>query len=107
MIPVGSRQGLAIYLDGVNLPDEVYQDFDIDAFADQILAATSPIDGSINGSWMGPEETAIYVYGPDAEELLKRLEPLLRDSPICRNARIVVRHGNPNLLPRTVRMPMQ
>jgi len=101
----GTQEGLAIYLDSVTLPDEVYQNAGINELADQIVASISPLGGEIRGSWMGPTETSIYIYGPDAEALFAQIEPLLRAYPLCQNARIVVRHGKPSRGPRTVRLP--
>jgi len=60
---------------------------------------------SLRGSWGGPEETSLYFYGADAEHMFRRLEPLLLTLPICQNARVVLRHGNPELGPQTVRLP--
>ncbi len=104
-IPFGTQEGLAIYLDGVTLPDAVYQSTNINELADQISARIAPIGGAIRGSWAGPTETSIYIYGPSAEDAFARLEPLLRTYPLCQNARVVVRHGNPNLGAHTVRLP--
>ena len=105
-VPFGSKEGIAIYLDGVGLPKHVYRDCDINELADQITAAlTAEEAGEIRGSWVGPTETAIYLYGPDAEAAFARIEPVLRAYPLCQNARVVLRHGNPNLKPRTVQLP--
>jgi hypothetical protein len=105
VLPFGTQEGLAIYLDGVTLSEAVYQSTNINELADQISAKISPVGGSIRGSWVGPTETSIYIYGPSAETILAQLEPLLRTYPLCENARIVVRHGNPSLGARTERLP--
>jgi hypothetical protein len=105
VLPFGTQEGLAIYLDGVTLSDAVYQSTNINELADQISATITPVGGLIRGSWVGPSETSIYIYGPSAETILAQLEPLLRTYPLCQNARIVVRHGNPSLGPRTERLP--
>src|SRR4051812_32896330 len=41
IIPFGTQEGLAIYLDGITLPDEVYQSAGINELADQIVASIS------------------------------------------------------------------
>lgn len=99
----GVQQCLAIYLDGINLPDDVYATLDIDAVVAQIGEAAGP--DSFRGFWQGGEETGIYFFGPDAEEMFKRVEPLLLELPIGQNARVVIRHGKESLQPRTVRIP--
>src|SRR4051794_3778100 len=53
-VPFGPTEGIAIYLDGLGLPDHVYRDSDINELADQITAALAPKKaGAIRGSWMG------------------------------------------------------
>lgn len=103
--PLGTREGLAIYLDGVTLPEAVFQSTNIEELADLIRAEISPMGGEIRSSWAGPTETSIYIYGPSAEAMFARLEPLLRAYPLCQDARVVVRDGNPSLGPFTVRIP--
>jgi hypothetical protein len=99
----GTQQCVAIFLDGVTLPDEVYETLDFDATVRDLGAAAS--DTSYRGFWQGAEETGLFFYGPDAEALFARVEPVLRRLPIGQNARVVVRYGNPNLNPRELRMP--
>ena len=60
---------------------------------------------SFRGFWQGPEETGLYFFGPDAEAMFTKVEPLLRELPIGQNARVVIRRGKETLDPRTVRMP--
>jgi hypothetical protein len=99
----GTQQCVAIFLDGVTLPDEVYETLDFDATVRDLGAAAG--HGSYRGFWQGAEETGLFFYGPDAEALFARVEPVLRRLPIGQNARVVVRYGNPNLNPRELRMP--
>jgi hypothetical protein len=99
----GRLQCLAIYLDGVSLPDEVYADLDFDAVVAAIGAAAG--NDSYRGFWQGPEETGLFFFGPDAEAMFARVEPVLRGIPIGQNARVVIRHGKASLSPREIRMP--
>ena len=94
---------MAIYLDGISLPDDVYENLDFDEVVSDIGALAE--NDSYRGFWQGPEETAIFFFGSNAEEMFARVEPLLRGLPIGQNARVVVRHGKESLHPRTVRMP--
>lgn len=102
-IPFGQQEGVAIYLDGVNLPEEVYEQCDLDDLAEMITDALLGA-GEIRGAWAGAEETALYIYGPDAATTFSMLKPLLHSHPLCQNARVVIRHGNPALNPSTVRI---
>ena len=99
----GTQQCLGIYLDGVSLPAEVYATLDFDQVVDEIGAAAGP--DSFRGAWEGPEETAMFLFGPNAEEMFTRVEPVLRRLPIGQNARVVIRHGKASLNPREVRIP--
>ena len=99
----GKQQCLAIYLDGTSLPDDVYANLDFDAVVDEIGTAAGK--DSFRGAWQGPEETALFLFGDDAEAMFGRVEPILRRLPIGQNARVIVRHGKPSVPPREVRMP--
>jgi hypothetical protein len=99
----GKLQCLAIYLDGTSLPDEVYANLDFEAVVAAIGAAAG--DNSYRGLWQGPQETGIFFFGPDAEAMFARVEPVLRPLPIGQNARVVIRHGKQSLTPREIRMP--
>jgi hypothetical protein len=99
----GRQQCLAIYLDGTSLPDDVYANLDFDQVVTAIGTAAGP--DSYHGCWQGAEETGLYFFGNNAEEMFTRVEPVLHTLPIGQNARVVVRHGKESLQPRTVRMP--
>jgi hypothetical protein len=99
----GKLQCLAIYLDGTSLPGDVYADLDFEDVVATIGAAAG--DDSYRGFWQGPEETGLFYFGPDAEAMFARVEPVLRRLPIGQNARVVIRHGKQSLSPREIRMP--
>jgi hypothetical protein len=99
----GKLQCLAIYLDGTSLPGEVYAELDFDAVVAALSAAAG--DDSYRGLWQGPEETGLFFFGPDAEAMFGRVEPVLRGLAIGQNARVVVRHGKQSSRPREIRMP--
>lgn len=100
----GVTECVCVFLDGVNLPDEVYQETDIDELAGQLSEALGE-SGEIRGSWAGETETSIFLFGNEAEETYSRVEPVLNSYPLCQNARIVIRHGKPSLNPRELRVP--
>ena len=99
----GRHQCLGIFLDGTSLPEEVYADLDFEAVVGEIGAAAG--DNSFHGFSQGEEETGLFFFGPDADAMFAAVEPVLRRLPIGQNARVVVRHGQPKLSPREVRMP--
>lgn len=106
-IPFGVTERLTVWLDGVTLPDDVYERFSTDDLADRIRAAMAfDTTAEIRGSWQGPRETSLYIHGADAEKLYLAIEPVLLESPACQNARVIVRDGNPAFNLREVRLPM-
>jgi len=99
----GTHECLAIYLDGISLPDEVYANLDFDAVVSEIGAAAGP--DSYHGVWQGNEETGLFFFGAHADDMFARVEPVLRRLPIGQNARVVIRHGRQSQNPREVRVP--
>ncbi len=57
-IPFGVREGFGVYLDGVNLPDEVYRDCDSNFVVSELDRLLSG-HGSVESHWQGPTETAL------------------------------------------------
>ncbi len=99
----GRQQCLAIFLDGTSLPDEVYAELDFDAVVAELESAAGEKSG--RGFSQGAEETGLYYFGPDAEAMFTRVEPVLKRLPIGQNARVVVRYGKADSGSREVRMP--
>jgi len=99
----GRQQCLAIFLDGISLPDDVYASLDFEQAVEDIGALAGP--NSYRGFWQGPQETGLFFFGADAEDMFTRVAPLLRALPIGQNARVVLRYGKESLGPRTERMP--
>jgi hypothetical protein len=87
-IPFGRREGFAIYLDGINLPAEIYAQCDINVVVGEIDKRLKG-HGEIEAHWQGPTETALYVYG-DANAVMKPLiDDFIASHPLCKGARIV------------------
>jgi hypothetical protein len=99
----GTQQCVAVYLDGVSLPDEVYAELNFEAVVETLTQAAGP--ESFHGFSQGGEETGLFFFGSDAEAMFPRIDAALRTLPIGQNARIVVRAGKAGLPSRTVRLP--
>jgi len=99
----GTQQCLAVYLDGVSLPAAVYDELDMDAVLTEISAAAG--ENSYHSSSAGAEEAGFYFFGENAEDMFRRVDPVLRRLPIGQNARVVIRHGTKSRNPREVRLP--
>ena len=99
----GKLQCLAIYLDGISLPDEVYATLDFDDVTTQLGDLAGP--DSFRSVSQGNEEVGLFFFGPSAEEMFTRVQPLLHTLPVGQNARVVIRHGKAEFAPRTIRIP--
>ncbi len=99
----GITECVAIYLDGVNLPNEVYQSTSAQELVDKLCDAAGD-DGEFRHSFQGKTETSLFFYSLDAEALYASLEPALRGYPLSATARVIVRYGKPELKPREIRL---
>lgn len=103
-LPFGVQEGVAIYLDGVGLPNEVYERTNIQEVVQRLAEAVESVGGEWRGSWSGASETALYQFGPSADAMLDALLPVFDSFAICQNARVVIRQGTDGTT-RTVRVP--
>ena len=87
-VAFGSTEGLALYLNGTDLPDEVYATSDIN---DLIAALHSSLDGAghMQSYWQGPTETAVYLYGPSAARMTELITGVLDTYPLAQRCRVV------------------
>ena len=103
-LPFGVQEAVTLYVDGVSLPDEVYEQLDLDEFMERLAQAVESAGGESRTTWSGATETAFYHYGPSADAILGALQPVFDAYPVCQNARIVIR-GGANGATRTIRLP--
>jgi len=87
-VPFGKTEGLAIYLNGTDLPAEVYQKCDSNIVMEEFKRLMGT-EGEIHGSWQGPKETAFYMYGRSFDEMKSRLAGFVAEYPLCEKARVV------------------
>ncbi|EJD6375506.1 MULTISPECIES: hypothetical protein [Providencia] len=87
-IDFGSDEGMAIYFNGTELADEVYENGDINEVFDILDEAVEDI-GSIHGVWDGPTETAFYFYGTSFAEMKAAIQPHIDSIPLCEKARVI------------------
>jgi hypothetical protein len=87
-VPFGAVEGLAIYLNGTDLPEKVYKECDVNVAYAEINRLLGD-GGSIQGHWQGPSETALYLYGNSADEMRARIDRYLNEYPLCQRARVV------------------
>jgi hypothetical protein len=87
-VPFGEAEGLAIYLNGTDLPAEVYKNCDVNELYAEINRLLGK-NGSIQGHWQGPTETALYLYGKSVADMRKRIAGYMAKYPLCQRARLV------------------
>ncbi|GFO57580.1 hypothetical protein GMSM_45870 [Geomonas sp. Red276] len=87
-IPFGKAEGIAVYLDGVSLPEEVYQKSDVNRVIEKFNSRLGS-HGSMQSHWQGPRETALYLYGDNAERMKTLIQDVLDSYPLCKGARVV------------------
>jgi hypothetical protein len=87
-LPFGRLEGLAIYLNGTDLPAETYANADVNAVIDRVNELLTGKGAAID-FWEGPTETALYCYGRAADEMSAALAPCMQQEPLCQRARVV------------------
>jgi hypothetical protein len=99
------EQAVLVYLNGSELADEIYQQYDTSTLEDQLIAVIQSHNlGEFDGNEFGPEGVTLFMYGRDAEVLFNGIERVLRAYPLCQRARVVIRQGGPGAPQREVRL---
>jgi hypothetical protein len=85
--PFGSMEGMAVYLNGTDLPDEIYRTCDSNFVYlefDRLLEG----EGKVLSYWQGPTETAFYLYGRSFHAMRSRIDEFTQTFPLCQRCRI-------------------
>jgi hypothetical protein len=83
----GRNEGLALFVNGVDLPTEVYERCDINhviSECERLMAGR----GAFRSYWRGRRETGLYFYGPSFAEMKAAIEPFAATYALCRQSRI-------------------
>ena len=84
----GATEGVGLYLNGTDLPEEVYRDNDVNQLIAD-LDDTLGDAGQLQSHWEGPRETALYYYGPSASAIKERIASVTARAPLARRCRVV------------------
>ncbi|MGS2727954.1 hypothetical protein ACU8DI_15215 [Psychroserpens sp. BH13MA-6] len=87
IIEFGKKEGLAIYIDGVNLDKEVYEKCDSNFVVSEIKKLIND-NSDIVRFWQGNTETGIYFYSDSFEKMNESITEFVNEYPLCKNARI-------------------
>jgi hypothetical protein len=87
-VAFGSQEGLAVYLNGTDLPDHVYRECDSN-FVYREFGRLLEGSGRVLSFWQGPTETAFYAYGTSFSEMRDRLSDFVGSYPLCERCRVI------------------
>ena len=85
--PFGTHEGLALFLNGTGLPEEVYASCDVNHAIEELDRLMGE-QGRFRSYWEGATDTALYCYGPSFAAMREAIEPLLASYPLCQKARV-------------------
>ncbi len=86
-ISLGTLEGLGCYLNGKDLPAEVYRTCDINYAIEQLDLAMDGT-GEIYSYREGPTYTALYFYGVSFSEMNEKIQAFINSYPLCQKCRI-------------------
>ena len=84
----GTAEGMAVYLNGTDLPQDVYERCDSNVVYDELDNALGE-RGHIYSYWQGSAETALYLYGPSFDEMRALTAAFLASYPLCARCCVV------------------
>lgn len=87
VIEFGNKEGIAVYLDGQNLEDEVYETCDSNFVVSEIKRLIGD-ESELIRFWEFPEKTALYFYGDSFLKMKEQIESFINEYPLCKNAEI-------------------
>jgi len=87
-VPFGVTEGLAVYLNGTGLPDEVYAAGDVSVLIAALLERLGA-EGGMQSYWEGRRETALYLYGASAARMDELTAGVLARFPLAQRCRVV------------------
>lgn len=86
-VEFGQWEGLAIYLNGTDLPEAVYANSDVNEFISECDRLLKDL-GEFRGHWQGSKETALYFYGTDYAAMEVAIRPAIAKEPLCELSRL-------------------
>lgn len=84
---IGTLEGMAVYLNGTDLPKSVYRDCDVNYVIEKMKTKMSGL-GTMYSYFEGNRETALYFYGSSFEDMKRSIEGFAAKYPLCHKCRI-------------------
>jgi len=85
---IGNLEGLALYLNGTDLDNEIYNSCDVN-FAISEMIRILGSEYKYHSYWEGAKETALYFYGESFIKMNDLVIPFINDYPLCKKSRII------------------
>ena len=87
-ISFGRLEGMSIFLDGINLSKNVYEECDVNYIIAEVYRLTNT-EHIIDRYWESSEKgTGLYFYGESFEKMKKQIKELIESYPLCENCKI-------------------
>lgn len=86
-MPIGVESGLALHLNGTDLPDEIYETTSLDELISMLAEALGDA-GKVLGSHAGAANTSLYLYGRSNVAMRDAVAPVLQRYPLCQRAQL-------------------
>lgn len=86
-IEFGIKEGLGIYLDGVNLDEEVYKTSDSNIVVSEIKRLANDTSETVR-FWEGQTETGLYFYSDSFDKMKDSIQSFINEYPLCKGARV-------------------
>jgi hypothetical protein len=84
----GTQEGMAVYLNGTDLPDETYRDCDSNFVYEEFNRLLGD-EGAVLSYWQGETESALYLYGKSYSMMKMLVTPFMDSYALCAKARVV------------------
>ena len=85
--PIGTLEGLVLYMNGTELADEVYENYDINVVIEKIDELLDS-KGAMYSYNENLNDTALYYYGDSYEEMKGSIQSFLDEYPLCQKSRV-------------------
>lgn len=86
-VPFGRTHGLCLSIDGTSLPQEVYDDNDVNELIEALVTELEGV-AFLQSWWEGPERTQLYFYGDDPDRIRPVLESAADRFPLAQRSRV-------------------
>ena len=83
----GRAEGLALVLNGTDLPPDVYRTSDVNELITRLTEALNGA-GSLVSWWEGRRNTSLYFYGQSFNEMRRRIEQVVTTHPLAQRSRV-------------------